>query len=123
MIDVTIIGGLIAGMAFILMGIPFFTGMLLRILLKRPSSGRVAFLAALLVFAAQLPGNLGSGNGPFAHGLSKILTNKISVAAAQTLEFSLWVVIGIGLPFIFAAWGTELADKVRKKKDSKSTLS
>ena len=116
MIDVMVIGGVIAGLAFILMGIPFLTGALLRLLIRRGSAARVAFLAALLVFAAQLPGNVGSGEGPFAHGMSRLLTSKISVGAARTMEFSLWLIVGIGLPFIFATWGAELTDRLRRRK-------
>jgi hypothetical protein len=115
MIDVTIIGSVVAGIVFFLMGVPFLTGTLLRFLLKGPPARRVALVGAVLVFVAQLPGSLAFGNGPLDDSLSRHLTDKTSIAAAQTAETAIWLVVGIGFPFIFATWGTELTDRLRKR--------
>ena len=97
---------------FLLLGIPFLTGLLLRILLKRPSSVFVAFLAALLVFAAGgIPSKLPSGFGQLPKGF----TNSTGNDAFFIMEISIVLIIGIGLPFLFARWGTMVVDRRRNK--------
>jgi len=97
---------------FLLLGIPFLTGMLLRILLKRPSAMFVAFLAAFLFFVAGgTPENLPSGFGRLPAGFM----NSTGNGAFLILELSIVLIIGIGLPFLFARWGTMVVDRRRKK--------
>ena len=104
-------------LGFILIGIPFLIGILLRILIKRSSAWAVALFAALLVFAAQLPWALVSGIHSSIN-LSQTGMSKNSIAAARLLEIVVWIFVGIGLPFVFARGGTELMDKLRKRKNN-----
>ena len=87
MAAVIIIMGLII---FLLMGIPFFIGILLRLLFPRTTSFRVALLAAVLVVLAELPRTLVSDRALILGGFSPLAINTSSRIAAGIIDICIW---------------------------------